>query len=140
MFATVARFSKASRLPLNSKRAGKDFYKGYRHAYEPGGRRTGAPGEHVIRGKAKYRLLDEKVRIYIAPAIEEIRNSKLKPYVYKDNRFEYEPAPPVYGQSKMLSPERLLTMTRPEGKEDLTSLKRVNIKKIVDSQKLKKSK
>jgi len=47
---------------------------GYRAAYEPGGRRTGAPGKHVIRGKAKYRIIDEQVRYYVAPAIEDIRN------------------------------------------------------------------
>ena len=30
------------------------------------------PGKHVIRGRAKYRLLDEKVRVFVAPPIEEI--------------------------------------------------------------------
>jgi large subunit ribosomal protein L41 len=45
---------------------------GTRQAYLPGGHRTGAPGKHVVRGSAKYRLIDEKVRIFIAPSIEEI--------------------------------------------------------------------
>lgn len=41
----------------------------------PGGPRTGAPGKHVIKGKAKYRLVDEQVRYFVAPAIEDIQNS-----------------------------------------------------------------
>ncbi|KAF8961736.1 hypothetical protein BDZ97DRAFT_1827745 [Flammula alnicola] len=67
MFPTLARLSKASRAPLTPKRGNKDFYKGTRQAYLPGGRRTGAPGKHVIRGKAKYRLIDEKVRCMSHP-------------------------------------------------------------------------
>ncbi|KAH9067849.1 hypothetical protein EDB87DRAFT_1585812 [Lactarius vividus] len=81
MFPTLARFSKASRLPLTPKRGNKDYYKGTRQAYLPGGHRTGAPGKHVVRGKAKYRLCDEKVRFFVAPPIEDIRNSPLRPYV-----------------------------------------------------------
>ncbi|KAH8996707.1 hypothetical protein EDB92DRAFT_1841419 [Lactarius akahatsu] len=81
MFPTLARFSKASRLPLTPKRGNKDYYKGTRQAYLPGGRRTGAPGKHVVRGKAKYRLCDEKVRFFVAPPIEDIRSSPLRPYV-----------------------------------------------------------
>jgi hypothetical protein len=48
---------------------------GTRQAFLPGGHRTGAPGKHVIRGRAKYRLLDDKVRVYVAPPIEEIEAS-----------------------------------------------------------------
>ncbi|KAI0266561.1 hypothetical protein BC834DRAFT_875181 [Gloeopeniophorella convolvens] len=81
MFPTVARLSKASRLPLTPKRGNKDFYKGTRQAYLPGGHRTGAPGKHVVQGKAKYRLLDEKVRFFVAPPVEEINSSPLRPYV-----------------------------------------------------------
>ncbi|KAF9456407.1 hypothetical protein BDZ94DRAFT_1275718 [Collybia nuda] len=81
MFATVVRLSKASRKPLTTKRGNKDYYKGTRQAYLPGGHRTGAPGRHVIRGKAKYRLEDEKVRVYVAPPLETILLSPLKPYV-----------------------------------------------------------
>lgn len=88
MFPTAARLSKASRAPLTPKRGNKDYYKGLfvsiyhwfvltvwlgtRQAFLPGGHRTGAPGKHVIRGRAKYRLLDEKVRVFVAPPIEEI--------------------------------------------------------------------
>ncbi|KAJ3501599.1 hypothetical protein NMY22_g18870 [Coprinellus aureogranulatus] len=43
--------------------------------------RTGAPGKHVIGGRAKYRLIDEKVRVFVAPPVEEIATSPLKPYV-----------------------------------------------------------
>lgn len=51
---------------------------GTRQAYLPGGHRTGAPGKHVVRGKAKYRLLDENVRFFVAPPVEEISNSRVR--------------------------------------------------------------
>ena len=44
----------------------------------PGGPRTGAPGKHVVKGKAKYRLVDEQVRYFVAPPIEEIQNSLVR--------------------------------------------------------------
>ncbi|TFY53061.1 hypothetical protein EVJ58_g9660 [Rhodofomes roseus] len=69
MFPTLVRLSKASRRTLTPKRGNKDFYKGIR---------TGAPGKHVIGGKAKYRLIDEKVRVFIAPSIETIQNTQKK--------------------------------------------------------------
>jgi len=50
---------------------------GTRQAYLPGGHRTGAPGKHVVRGKAKYRLIDEKVRFFVAPPVEEINSSSV---------------------------------------------------------------
>lgn len=50
-------------------------FAGTRQAFLPGGHRTGAPGKHVVRGTAKYRLIDEKVRIFIAPSIQEINNT-----------------------------------------------------------------
>jgi large subunit ribosomal protein L41 len=48
---------------------------GTRQAFLPGGHRTGAPGKHVIGGSAKYRLLDEKVRVFIAPPINMLNES-----------------------------------------------------------------
>lgn len=51
---------------------------GTRQAFLPGGRRTGAPGKHVVGGKAKYRLLDEKVRVYVAPPIQDIKSSPVR--------------------------------------------------------------
>ncbi|KAH9850919.1 hypothetical protein C2E23DRAFT_833395 [Lenzites betulinus] len=81
MFATLPCLSKASRRALTPKRGNKDFYKGTRQAFVPGGHRTGAPGQHVVRGKSKYRLVDEKVRVFVAPCIEEIQSSPLKAYV-----------------------------------------------------------
>jgi large subunit ribosomal protein L41 len=51
---------------------------GTRQAFLPGGHRTGAPGKHVIGGKAKYRLIDEKVRVFVAPPIEEIATSPVR--------------------------------------------------------------
>ncbi|PSR76270.1 hypothetical protein PHLCEN_2v8564 [Hermanssonia centrifuga] len=78
MFQTLVCLSKASRKTLTPKRGNKDFYKGTRQAFLPGGHRTGAPGKHVVRGKAKYRLVDEQVRYFVAPSIEEIRNSPVR--------------------------------------------------------------
>ena len=51
---------------------------GTRQAFLPGGHRTGAPGKHVVRGKAKYRLVDEQVRVFVAPPIEEIQASAVR--------------------------------------------------------------
>ncbi|KAF9218817.1 hypothetical protein BS17DRAFT_790617 [Gyrodon lividus] len=82
MHPTLACLSKASRRALTPKRGNKDFYKGTRQATLPGGHRTGAPGRFIISGTAKYRLLDEKVRVFVGPGIEEISNSELKPYVH----------------------------------------------------------
>ncbi|KAF9052333.1 hypothetical protein BDZ89DRAFT_939534 [Hymenopellis radicata] len=79
MFPTLARLSKASRRPLTSKKANKDFYKGTRQGALPGGPFTGAPGKHVVRGKGKYRLVDEQVRVFVAPPIDVIRNSPVRP-------------------------------------------------------------
>ncbi|KAJ7504238.1 hypothetical protein B0H11DRAFT_1656737, partial [Mycena galericulata] len=65
---------------LQSFRANKDFYKGNRQSALPGGHRTGAPGVH-INSRPGYRLLEDRVRVFVAPPIDDILNSKLKPYV-----------------------------------------------------------
>ncbi|OSC98600.1 hypothetical protein PYCCODRAFT_1417491 [Trametes coccinea BRFM310] len=98
MFPTRACLSKASRRALTPKRGNKDYYKGTRQAFLPGGHRTGAPGEHVVRGKAKYRLVDEKVRVFVAPPIEEIRSSALKPYVSTQVKASREFNKELYGK------------------------------------------
>ncbi|KAG6330887.1 hypothetical protein ID866_8201 [Astraeus odoratus] len=84
MHPTAACLSKASRRALTPKRGNKDFYKGTRQAALPGGHRTGAPGRFIIRGSGKYRLLDEKVRVFVAPHIDEIEKCELKPYVHAE--------------------------------------------------------
>lgn len=114
MIPTLVRWSKASRLPLTSKKANKDFYKGFGAAFEPGStRRTGALGKHVIGGKAKFRIVDERVRYYVAPDIETIKNSPLKPYVHKGVRLTRAEMKEVYDGSKLLTGERLLELTKP---------------------------
>lgn len=84
----------ASRLPLTSKRGNKDFYKGKRSSVSPplsrltvlstgtrqafvpgGGHRTGPPGKHVIGGKAKFRVMDEKVRYFVSPGADVLNIS-----------------------------------------------------------------
>ncbi|KAI9573348.1 hypothetical protein HD554DRAFT_2012769 [Boletus coccyginus] len=75
----VACFSKASRRALTPKRGNKDFYKVYTpRATLTGGHRTGAPGRFVICGTPKYCLLDEKVRVFVGPSVEEITQSELR--------------------------------------------------------------
>jgi len=98
MFPTLVRLSKASRRPLTSKRANKDFYKGTRQAYLPGGHRTGAPGRHVVRGKAKYRLIDEKVRVFVAPSIKELNSTPMRPYVAMDVKLTEKEKRGVFGK------------------------------------------
>lgn len=69
---------------LRHYRAGDDtvsFSAGTRQAYLPGGLRTGAPGKHVINGKAKYRLVDEQVRYFVAPSIEDLNNTPVSLHV-----------------------------------------------------------
>ncbi|KAJ3501892.1 hypothetical protein NLJ89_g9134 [Agrocybe chaxingu] len=115
MFPTAARLSKASRAPLTPKRGNKDYYKGTRQAFLPGGPRTGAPGKHIIRGRAKYRLLDSKVRVYVAPPIEEIESSLLKPYVAMDARLSNDQKLAVWGKyhgTGGLTPEHFLRVAR----------------------------
>ncbi|KDQ07412.1 hypothetical protein BOTBODRAFT_38821 [Botryobasidium botryosum FD-172 SS1] len=97
MFPTRAALSKASRLPLTPKHGNKDYYKGNRAAYLPGGHRTGAPGKFVIGGKAKYRIIDEKVRYFVAPPISEIENSPLKAYVHTGAKMSNDQKKELYG-------------------------------------------
>ncbi|KAG7089789.1 hypothetical protein E1B28_011440 [Marasmius oreades] len=115
MFPTAARLSKASRRPLTTKRGNKDYYKGTRQAVLPGGHRTGAPGRHVVRGKAKYRLLDEKVRVFVAPPILEIENSTLRPYVSTSVQLKESEKRAAFGKFREaggLTPQHYLKMLR----------------------------
>ncbi|EIM90501.1 uncharacterized protein STEHIDRAFT_166665 [Stereum hirsutum FP-91666 SS1] len=98
MHPTLVALAKASRRPLTPKRGNKDYYKGTRQAFLPHGRRTGAPGQHVVKGKAKYRLIDEKVRFFVAPPVEEINNSKLKPYVDKNVKLTDDQRNEIWGK------------------------------------------
>ena len=68
---------------------------GTRQATLPGGHRTGAPGRFVIRGTSKYRLLDEKVRVFVGPSIEEITQSEV--------RFDH-PLVPITQRNQFLLP------------------------------------
>ncbi|ORX39582.1 hypothetical protein BD324DRAFT_678701 [Kockovaella imperatae] len=75
----------ARRLPLTSKQAKKDFYKGTGQAFAPGaGVRTGAPGKHVLRTRG-YKLDDEKVRVFVAPPLSLLNETNLKPYVDRNH-------------------------------------------------------
>ncbi|KAK8870063.1 hypothetical protein IAR55_000633 [Kwoniella newhampshirensis] len=74
--------SGASRLSLTSKRGNKDYYKGTGQSRVPGGgHRTGPPGVHVVKGKSKYRILDDKVRVFVGPGAKVLEETELRPYV-----------------------------------------------------------
>ncbi|KAJ7224101.1 hypothetical protein GGX14DRAFT_424227 [Mycena pura] len=79
MFPTAACLRFQSRRPLLSFRANKDYYKGNRQAALPG-HRTGAPGVHINK-RPGYELRESRVRVFVAPPIQEILDSPLKPYV-----------------------------------------------------------
>lgn len=82
MFLTVPRLSKASRWLLTPKCSNNDYYKGGEQLLlcivlwfdflnvadicPSGGLWMGTPVRHVVGGKAKYRLLEEKVCVFIA--------------------------------------------------------------------------
>jgi len=115
MFPTAIRLSKASRAPLTPKRGGKQYYKGTRQAFLPGGPRTGAPGRHVVRGKAKYRLIDEKVRVFVAPPLEEILLCPLRPYVAVGKKLSSDQEISLFGKYRGplgLTPEHFLRVAR----------------------------
>ncbi|KAJ7334312.1 hypothetical protein DFH08DRAFT_880807 [Mycena albidolilacea] len=78
----VARSRFKGRRPLQSFMANKDYYKGNRQSSLPG-HRTGAPGVHVNE-RPGYKLLESRVRVFVAPRIDEILGSSLKPYVPAD--------------------------------------------------------
>ncbi|GAA6027364.1 hypothetical protein JCM8097_007797 [Rhodosporidiobolus ruineniae] len=78
MRATLALLSKASRAPLTSKQANKEFYKGTGSLPGLGPKRQ---GRHGGRGKAPYILMDERMRTFVVP--EGLNATDLKPYVSK---------------------------------------------------------
>ncbi|CDZ96271.1 hypothetical protein [Phaffia rhodozyma] len=83
MRPTLNALSKASRFPLKSKHANKDYYKGNRQSFPEGvGFRTGPPGRHAnYRGKAgksNFIIDDKKVRIFIGPGFESENSSVFK--------------------------------------------------------------
>ena len=46
-------------------------FSGNGQSYVPGGgHRTGPPGKHVIGGKAKFRVMDDKVRYFVSPGAD----------------------------------------------------------------------
>ena len=117
------------------------FFTGTRQAYLPGGLRTGAPGKHVVSGKAKYRLVDEQVRYFVAPSIEDLNNTpvsrhakrtdwsclltgshaspQLKPYVYSKVKLTRDQKNEIYGKMPQggLTPEHYLKVAPRFGSE-----------------------
>ncbi|KDR80450.1 hypothetical protein GALMADRAFT_62057, partial [Galerina marginata CBS 339.88] len=113
---TAVRLSKASRAPQTPKSGNKDFYKGVtRQAFLPGSRRTGATGQHV-RGKAKYRLVDGKVRVYVAPSGDEINfNPVPTPLLPLSTKLAQDQESAVFSKFRKvggLTPEHFLRVSR----------------------------
>ncbi|GAA6022577.1 hypothetical protein JCM10207_006592 [Rhodosporidiobolus poonsookiae] len=79
MRATLSLLSKASRAPLTSKQANKEFYKGTGSLPGLGPKRQ---GRHGGRGKAPYILMEERMRTFVVP--EGLNSTELKPYVSKE--------------------------------------------------------
>ncbi|GAA5980556.1 hypothetical protein JCM11641_006679 [Rhodosporidiobolus odoratus] len=78
MRASLSLLSKASRAPLNSKQANKEFYKGTGSLPGLGPKRQ---GRHAGRSKAPYILMEERMRTFVVP--EGLNGTDLKPYVSK---------------------------------------------------------
>ncbi|KAK4046986.1 Homoserine dehydrogenase [Microbotryomycetes sp. JL201] len=75
---TLALMSKASRAPLTSKQANKNFYKGTGSFPGLGPKRQ---GRHGTRSKAPYILMPERMRTFVVPPA--LDQSDLRPYVAK---------------------------------------------------------
>ncbi|GAA5997904.1 mitochondrial 54S ribosomal protein mL41 MRPL27 [Rhodotorula paludigena] len=79
MRASLAALSKASRAPLSSKQANKEFYKGTGSMPGLGPKRQ---GRHSPGSKAPYILMPERMRTFVVPTT--LNASTLKPYVSKE--------------------------------------------------------
>lgn len=42
------------------------------------GLRTGAPGKYFGKSNGQYRLVDEKVRYFVVPPLEDLNNSSVR--------------------------------------------------------------
>lgn len=63
--------------------------KGTRQSYVPGGgHRTGPPGKHVVQGKAKFRIVDEQVRIFVAPPQGALASTNVSLLLFLDTVHE----------------------------------------------------
>ncbi|GAA6049660.1 hypothetical protein JCM3770_005057 [Rhodotorula araucariae] len=79
MRATLSLLSKASRAPLTSKQANKEFYKGTGSFPGLGPKRQ---GRHSPRSKAPYILMQERMRTFVVP--DNLNTCGLKPYINKE--------------------------------------------------------
>ena len=94
----------------------------------------------MVKGTAKYRLVDEQVRYFVAPAIEDIINSpvrlvcysylvtlltlyQLRPYVYKAVRLTEEQKQEFYGPLPQggLTPQTYYDIAPRSSPEDVSS-------------------
>ncbi|KAL4403033.1 hypothetical protein ACI68E_000815 [Malassezia pachydermatis] len=105
--ATQAAFSKASRLPLNSKKANKDFYKGTRAgnvllrkrialADRQGNQLYDAQGRPRTWNLRTHRLDEGRMVSFVVPP--GLADTKLKPYVYLGNESDGGTERPLPGQ------------------------------------------
>ncbi|GAA6059293.1 hypothetical protein JCM10212_006686 [Sporobolomyces blumeae] len=83
MRPSLSLASKASRMPLVSKQANKEYYKGTGSLPGLGPKRQ---GRHTANSKAPYLLMPERMRTFVVPT--GLNQSDLKPYVAKEVKIE----------------------------------------------------
>ncbi|KAG8756141.1 hypothetical protein FRC14_003322 [Serendipita sp. 396] len=116
MRGSLNALSKASRRPLTSKMANKDYYKGTRQGSLPGGPTTGPPGRHNSRGN--YILDDRKVRVFICPPPVILQSTPLRPFVDREALLSERDERKSLGAWKALRGRNYLRILSQEQKED----------------------
>ncbi|KAF7356445.1 hypothetical protein MVEN_00977600 [Mycena venus] len=131
MFPTaIARNRFKGRRPLQAFMANKDYYKGNRQAALPG-HRTGAPGVHINK-RPGYKLLESRVRVFVAPPIDDILASPLKPYVAEGTPVPWKTKNGVFAgmPDAGLTPEHFLKSARKYSAEKALAARERNQKKV----------
>jgi len=116
MRGSLRALSKASRRPLTSKMANKDYYKGNRQGSLPGGPVTGPPGRNTKSGN--YIIDDTKVRVYVCPPPELLANTSLRPFVYREVTMREREERRANGAWKALKGRNYLKLLSKEQKEE----------------------
>lgn len=53
------------------------------------GLRTGAPGKYFGKSTGQYRLVDEKVRYFVAPPVEDLNSSPVRSSLFSPKSFVF---------------------------------------------------
>ncbi|KAJ7180793.1 hypothetical protein C8R46DRAFT_1070628 [Mycena filopes] len=122
-----------NRRQVLSFRANKDYYKGNRQSALPG-HRTGAPGIHVNK-RIGYKLLESKVRVFVAPPIQDILACPLKPYVADGAFAPRKQANGIFHgmPNRGLTPEHFLATARKYNDDRWEKRRQENIKRAQEA-------